>query len=228
MTEYYENGPEGMPRVERMTRSTIMAVLSQKDVPTIYVSREEDYNSLCKFAHAVAEETLARVPAWPVERTTAPVSLTDEQAWTIITEICGTQLTRVGSRKFQVVEINDMATAGEVARALLAAAPAPIQQEPKATLICPTCGKDRFKEPCPNMPDECSMVADAHLLAPPALAGSQVQAAGDAVVDDLAMLVRRLVRSLEKANPGTDLAPQALDYLKRKGLQGSPLREQQP
>lgn len=57
------------------------------------------------------------------ERTTAPVSLTDEQAWTIITEICGTQLTRVGSRKFQVVEINDMATAGEVARALLAAAP---------------------------------------------------------------------------------------------------------
>ena len=72
MTEYYENGPEGMPRVERMTRNTIMAVLSQKNVPTIYVSREEDYNSLCKFAHAVAEETLARVPAWPAECATQP------------------------------------------------------------------------------------------------------------------------------------------------------------
>jgi hypothetical protein len=46
---------------------------------------------------------------------------------------------------------------------------------------CPSCGKDRFKEPCPNMADECPMIADAHLLAPPALARSQVQAAGDAV-----------------------------------------------
>lgn len=80
MTEYYENGPEGMPRVERMTRNTIMAVLSQKNVPTIYVSREEDYNSLCKFAHAVAEETLARVPAWPKHSLSAQDEvLTDDQ-----------------------------------------------------------------------------------------------------------------------------------------------------
>lgn len=45
-----------------------------------------------------------------------------------------------------------------------------------------------------------------------------------ASVEDLAMLVRRLVSKLEKECPGTDLAPQALDYLKRVGLQGSPLR----
>ncbi|WP_314439462.1 hypothetical protein [Massilia timonae] len=46
-------------------------------------------------------------------------------------------------------------------------------------------------------------------------------------LDDLATLVRRLVRRLEKDSPGTDLAAQALDYLKRKGLAGSPLRAQQ-
>lgn len=80
MNEYYESGPEGMPRVERMTDSTIMAVLSQKNVPTIYVHSEQDYASLCLFAHAIAEETLARVPAWPAERTTYPVSqMTDER-----------------------------------------------------------------------------------------------------------------------------------------------------
>lgn len=80
MNEYYENGPEGMPRVERMTDSTIMAVLSQKNVPTIYVHSEQDYTSLRLFAHAIAEETLARVPSWPkAERTTSPVSqMTDE------------------------------------------------------------------------------------------------------------------------------------------------------
>jgi len=39
-------------------------------------------------------------------------------------------------------------------------------------------------------------------------------------IDDLAMLVRRLA----KKSAGTDLAEKAMDYLKRKGLQGSPLR----
>ena len=42
---------------------------------------------------------------------------------------------------------------------------------------------------------------------------------------DLAMLVRRLVVKLEKECPGTDIAVQALDYLKRKDLWGSMLRE---
>ena len=43
-------------------------------------------------------------------------------------------------------------------------------------------------------------------------------------VDDLSALVRRLVHSLSKAAPEHDLPAKALDYLKRKGLQGSPLR----
>ena len=41
-------------------------------------------------------------------------------------------------------------------------------------------------------------------------------------VDDLAMLVRRLARKVQLNNP--DLASKAMDYLKRKGLKGSPLR----
>ena len=40
-------------------------------------------------------------------------------------------------------------------------------------------------------------------------------------VDDLAMLVRKLVRNLPK---DAELRAQALDYLSRKGLMGSPLR----
>lgn len=44
------------------------------------------------------------------------------------------------------------------------------------------------------------------------------------VTDDLAVLVRQLVRSLRKAAPQHTLPDKALDYLKRKGLQGSPLR----
>ncbi len=41
-------------------------------------------------------------------------------------------------------------------------------------------------------------------------------------IDDLAMLVRRLARKVELNHP--DFAEKAMDYLKRKGLQGSPLR----
>ncbi|MNL59621.1 hypothetical protein D3C87_1833640 [compost metagenome] len=40
-------------------------------------------------------------------------------------------------------------------------------------------------------------------------------------VDDLAMLVRKLVRHLPE---GAELRVQAVDYLHRKGLLGSPLR----
>jgi len=45
------------------------------------------------------------------------------------------------------------------------------------------------------------------------------------VVDDLATLVLRLVRDLRKAAPDNELTAKALDYLKRKALTGSPLRE---
>lgn len=45
-------------------------------------------------------------------------------------------------------------------------------------------------------------------------------------VDDLSALVRQLVHRLRKAAPDNDLPEKALDYLKRKGLQGSPLRNE--
>jgi hypothetical protein len=45
-----------------------------------------------------------------------------------------------------------------------------------------------------------------------------------AEVGDLAALIRQLVRSLRKAAPSHALAGRAADYLRRKGLQGSPLR----
>ena len=38
------------------------------------------------------------------------------------------------------------------------------------------------------------------------------------VVDDLAQMVKQLVRSLRKATPDNALPDKALDYLKRKGL----------
>ena len=42
---------------------------------------------------------------------------------------------------------------------------------------------------------------------------------------DLAMLVARLARKLRKASPADELPAQALDYLNRNGLKGSPMRE---
>ena len=51
-------------------------------------------------------------------------------------------------------------------------------------------------------------------------------AAGDLpMVGDLVMLVARLARKLLKATPADELPAQALDYLNRNGLKGSPLRE---
>jgi len=54
------------------------------------------------------------------------------------------------------------------------------------------------------------------------LAASRPNASGD----DLAVLVRKLSYALTKANPGSTLPARAMDYLKRHGLQGSPLRGQ--
>ena len=44
-------------------------------------------------------------------------------------------------------------------------------------------------------------------------------------VDDLVMLVNRLRRGLQRASPHDGLPAQALDYLNRNNLQGSPLRD---
>ena len=46
----------------------------------------------------------------------------------------------------------------------------------------------------------------------------------DQRVEDLAALVRRMAHALDKPSGNTLLARQAMDYLKRAGLQGSPLR----
>ena len=43
--------------------------------------------------------------------------------------------------------------------------------------------------------------------------------------DNLVALVLRLARALRKAAPADELPAQALDYLNRNGLKGSPLRE---
>lgn len=45
-----------------------------------------------------------------------------------------------------------------------------------------------------------------------------------ATLEEMAMLVRVLARALRKADPGSERAQSALNYLKRKGLQGSVMR----
>jgi len=45
------------------------------------------------------------------------------------------------------------------------------------------------------------------------------------VVEDLAILVRRLARNLGKLQPDNELSIKAMDYLIRNDLAGSPLRE---
>lgn len=44
-------------------------------------------------------------------------------------------------------------------------------------------------------------------------------------LNELAALVARLVRALRKAAPTNELSIQAIDYLKRQQLSGSPLRK---
>jgi hypothetical protein len=44
------------------------------------------------------------------------------------------------------------------------------------------------------------------------------------LVDDLAMVIRRFVHAIRKNDPDNEMAQQAMDYLKRKNLQGSILR----
>ena len=45
------------------------------------------------------------------------------------------------------------------------------------------------------------------------------------VVGDLALLVKQLAHALKKDRPNNVLPDRAMDYLKRKELLGSPLRE---
>lgn len=43
-------------------------------------------------------------------------------------------------------------------------------------------------------------------------------------MDEMAMMIRKLAQALRKAAPEHDLPKKALDYLKRKGLQGRVFR----
>lgn len=47
-------------------------------------------------------------------------------------------------------------------------------------------------------------------------------------VEDMAAVIRQLVRSLRKAAPDNEVAKRAMDYLKKHGLEGSPLRATPP
>jgi len=57
-------------------------------------------------------------------------------------------------------------------------------------------------------------------------ARAALTAAGE--VDELAMLVRQLARHVHKASPDNNTATMAMDYLERKGLAASPLRDAVP
>jgi hypothetical protein len=57
------------------------------------------------------------------------------------------------------------------------------------------------------------------------LPAEQAAPSRDGRLDDMAALIRRLVLALRRSAPGNALSDQALDYLHRKGLQGSPLRQ---
>jgi hypothetical protein len=48
---------------------------------------------------------------------------------------------------------------------------------------------------------------------------------GPPTIADLGMLVARLVQQVRKHDPENDVATKAMDYLRRKDLQGSILRE---
>lgn len=47
------------------------------------------------------------------------------------------------------------------------------------------------------------------------------------VVDDLALLVRRLAIQIKRINPDNDLSSKAMDYLSRNNLAGSHIREEE-
>jgi len=68
----YESGPEGMPRVKRMTDAVLDCIIrgSLFSIFDTYVG--EDRDRLHGLMHDTAEEVLARVPAWPAAA--APVS----------------------------------------------------------------------------------------------------------------------------------------------------------
>lgn len=72
----------------------------------------------------------------------------------------------------------------------------------------------------PHVPTETVYIcpAESELAAP----------TGSARTEDLAMLIRRLCRVVARHDANNTVRAQALDYLHRKGLGGSPLKENAP
>ena len=54
---------------------------------------------------------------------------------------------------------------------------------------------------------------------------SRVPLTVDQRVEDLAMLVKQLVRAVRSTSPDSDIAHKAMGYLHRNDLKGSPLRD---
>lgn len=73
MNEYYENGPEGMPRVERMTKDEVLTLYNGSAAQNLLCMA--DVATLKIFADDVAEEILFRLAA----AKPAPVSVTQPQ-----------------------------------------------------------------------------------------------------------------------------------------------------
>lgn len=73
----------------------------------------------------------------------------------------------------------------------------------------------------PQPPEEQASVSNGTLASQPPF---QTEAGAARQLEEIAVLVRVLVRALRKADPANPRAARALDYLKRHGLQGNPLR----
>lgn len=80
MESHYNNGPEGMPRVKRMTDSTLNCIIRDSLFIIFDAFEGEDRDRLYGLLHDTAEEVLARVPAWPAAAQPAQgVGLTIDQ-----------------------------------------------------------------------------------------------------------------------------------------------------
>jgi hypothetical protein len=70
---------------------------------------------------------------------------------------------------------------------------------------------------------ECG-IFEQHVIPALDVARAAILANG-ATMDGIRMLIQRLAHSLRKASPDNALSDQAMDYLKRMGLVGTPLRD---
>lgn len=77
MNTYYNNGPEGMQRIERMTDSTLNSIIRHSLFASLDSFSGEDRDRLYGLMHDTAEEVLARLPEWPPSSPVVPVGQED-------------------------------------------------------------------------------------------------------------------------------------------------------